>query len=571
MSRIGPLPPRRTLLRAAALAGTGLALGACARIPVSSPVEQRTLAGSAVLDAPYVQPLLPRDGATPEEIVLGFVQAGVGPEDDYAVARAYLAPGLRDTWNPEAAVTIYPAGMELQVMETTEGEVRLTVQAQAQVDARGIRTILGTASTRELDLQLEQVDGRWRIAAAPDGVFLSQAAFENLFTPARLYFVDPRGLHLVPDPRWFPLQENVQKLLTQLIAGPSEVLGAAVGSAVPDLGELAEAPVTVDPDGGTRLVLPEGVRALPEPQRTRALVQIQTSLRTLQGLSAVRVESDGELVDLAGQGLSRPLPGHRPIGAGPTGIISLADTTAGADAAQLVPALADVAVSAPAIGQSTPVAAALAADGSTLLLASTDGSVPRRDAAQGGRVIAPRVDDAGYVWTAPVANAGALLAVSSAASAFDASVDAPWLAGREVRGVDLSSDATRLVVLSADRAGTRLDLCAVVRSGKGEPTALTSPVALHAALEEIALVSWYDEAKLLLLGSAAAGEEPQVLVLDLMQGLETMPTPRPGTNRVAGSALSETIWATTSDGTLLRSTGSGWSPVDLPARDPAFY
>jgi hypothetical protein len=40
------------------------------------------------------------------EIVSGFLQANVSASDDYAVARAYLAPEVTETWNPGAGATI---------------------------------------------------------------------------------------------------------------------------------------------------------------------------------------------------------------------------------------------------------------------------------------------------------------------------------------------------------------------------------------------------------------------------------------------------------------------------------
>lgn len=570
---MSPRPlPRRGLLRGAAVLGTASLAAACARIPTSSPVQQQRAGTGTVRDAPYVQPRLPVDGAAPEDIVLGFVQAGVGPEDDYAVARQYLAPSAREDWDPTAGVTIYPAGMELEVVRTSDTSARLTVQALAQVDGRGIGTVLGSPSSREIDMRLERVDEQWRISSPPDGIFLSEAAFENLFTPARLYFLDPRAAHLVPDHRWFPVQDSVPRLLEQLAAGPAEVLAPAVRSAVPDLPELARAEVGAGRDTTAQVELPPAIDDLPQVQRDRALAQIQSSLRTLRGLSSVRVSIDGVVVDLAaGASLERPLPGHRPIGAGTTGVVSLSDITAGDSPAQLVPALAADVVSVPAIAQSGPLAAALAADGGTLVIASTDGTVPRRDAALGGALVAPRVDDAGYVWTSPVTSAGALLALSGAGAAADARVDAPWLAGRELRSIDLSSDATRLVVLSADAGVARMDLCAVVRDASGVPLSLTSPVAVPLSLGDITQVTWYDETAVLVLGTEAGGEDQQVLVLDLLEGTEMMPSPRPGTLRVAGTAVSEVVWATTESGELLRTNGSSWSVVDLPARDPSYY
>src|SRR5699024_11041588 len=84
-------PVRRDVLGVAGAAAV-LGLGsACARIPVESPIDARALDGRAQPGAPYVRALPPASDATAEEVVAGFVQAGVGPEDDFAMAREYLA------------------------------------------------------------------------------------------------------------------------------------------------------------------------------------------------------------------------------------------------------------------------------------------------------------------------------------------------------------------------------------------------------------------------------------------------------------------------------------------------
>src|SRR5699024_12207031 len=115
------------------------------------------------------------------------------------------------------------------------------------------------------------------------------------------------------------------------------------------------------------------------------------------------------------------------------------------------------------IGQDGVLAAALGPEGASVLIATTDDSLPLSEAATGGSFVPPRVDDAGFVWTSTRSNPGALLALSGIGPDRDAKVDAPWLTGREIRALDIAADATRMVVLSSDTAGARVDLCAVVR------------------------------------------------------------------------------------------------------------
>src|SRR5699024_2323950 len=226
-------PARRDVLRAAGAAAV-LGLGAaCARIPTSSPISSRTLTGQTQPGAPYVQALPPAPGATPEEVVAGFVQAGVGSEEDFAVARDYLTAEAAASWDPEALITIYSGSQELKVTEAGEGRLGIVLQAVALLDERGVQSLLSGPTSREIEVAIEEVDGQWRLSEVPDGIFLSEAAVDTLYGPARLYFLDPRERHLVPDHRWFPLRRGASAVLEALVEGPSAFLEGAVVNRVP--------------------------------------------------------------------------------------------------------------------------------------------------------------------------------------------------------------------------------------------------------------------------------------------------------------------------------------------------
>ncbi|MGO1258209.1 MAG: hypothetical protein ACTMII_04595, partial [Brachybacterium sp.] len=198
-------PARRHVLRAAGAAAVLGVGAACARIPTDSPIDSRALTGRSQPGAPYVRALPPPPDADASEVAAGFVQAGVGSEDDFAVARAYLTDPASELWNPAAGITVYSGSQELQVETLDDGRLALVLQVVALVDGSGVRTVLAGAVPREVQVAIEQVDDQWRLSEVPDGIFLSEAAFETLYGPARLYFLDVRERHLVPDHRWFPL------------------------------------------------------------------------------------------------------------------------------------------------------------------------------------------------------------------------------------------------------------------------------------------------------------------------------------------------------------------------------
>ncbi|MFC7376307.1 LpqB family beta-propeller domain-containing protein [Brachybacterium sp. GCM10030267] len=566
------IPARRDILRAAG-AATVLGLGAaCARIPTSSPIDSRPLSARSQPGVPYVQALPPPADATAEQVVSGFVQAGVGSEGDFAVAREYLTDELSEVWEPTAGITVYSGSRELEVEAISDTEMVLVLEVLALVDSEGVRSLLAGPTSREIEVGVELVEDQWRLSDVPDGIFLSEAAFETLYAPARLYFIDARSQHLVPDHRWYPLQRGAEAVLEGLRGGPVDFLDGAVHTEVPGNSGVADTEVSTGADGTAQLTVPSAVASLAPGRRALALTQLESSLRSLRTLSGVRLVRDGaDFAPSEDAGIERALPGHRPIAAGPTGVISLADPGTDAPATQLVPDLAELALRSPVIAQDGVLAAALTKEASVVLLASTDGSVPLREAATGGLFVPPRVDDAGYVWTSTRSSAGVLMALSADGPESDAKVDAPWLDGREVQELDVAADATRMIVLSSDAGGSRLDLCSVIRDGNGVPQSVTEPVQVRTFLSDVTQASWYDEIAVIVLGSDPGTGEQRAQIVDFATGREPLPSLRPDTDRIAGTVVGETIWAGTADGSLLRNDGDGWTTVDLEARDPWFY
>lgn len=569
---LGPRPDRRLLLRTASVGLVAGAAAACARIPTESQTSSRPLAPQEQPGAPYVRALPPADDATPAEVVAGFVQAGVGSEDDYAVARAYLTDQAQAAWNPGAGITVYSGSEETRVQDDGDGAFSLVLRVTALIDERGVRSLLPAPATREIAVQVVEQDGQHRLDEVPDGIFLSEAAFETLYASARLYFLDARRRHLVPDLRWFALRQIAADVLRGLADGPSPTLADAVINQIPASTSMGAAAISTGADGTVQVAVPPAITSLSTVSRYQALSQIEASLRSVRTLSGVRlVQEETELMLEEEHRMERALPGHRPIAAGERGIISLSSPSGDAPPTQLVPALAETAVADPIIAQDGVLAAALEPQRAVVLIASTDDSIEVREAATGDAFVPPSIDDAGWVWTATVSNAGALLALSGRASEEDAKVDATWLHGRSVTCLALAADATRMLVLSSDDGQARLDVCAVVRNADGVPTSLGEPTPIHTELTDLSWAGWYDELAVLVLGTDATSGTQRALVVDLVTGADPLPALPDGVRRVAGSVIAETAWVGIRGDQLLRSDGENWSAVDITGRDPAFY
>ena len=94
MTRLGAAGRRRGIL-SAIVAVAALVLSACAGLPVSGPVNPGLSAGTDAGSPEFLfRPDEPQPGATPEQIVEGFIRAGSGPGPaaNWEVARMFLAP-----------------------------------------------------------------------------------------------------------------------------------------------------------------------------------------------------------------------------------------------------------------------------------------------------------------------------------------------------------------------------------------------------------------------------------------------------------------------------------------------
>lgn len=101
--------PRRPGTSVCATAAAAALLAGCASMPDSGDVTavdatQRTDAQVRVFGVP------PRDGARPEEILDGFLEALTSDDPEFSIAREYLTEEAADNWEPERSTTVLRDG-----------------------------------------------------------------------------------------------------------------------------------------------------------------------------------------------------------------------------------------------------------------------------------------------------------------------------------------------------------------------------------------------------------------------------------------------------------------------------
>jgi hypothetical protein len=242
----------------AAAGAAALLLSACATVPDSGPVQAGKVALTVGGQNPdYLQliPVPPKPLWSAVQVVEGFLAACASFANNHAVAREYLDPAQRKSWNPGWAVTVVgapkvgkavnlaphsgaPYSQEEQVTATGEKLATLTNTGQYR----------GTTGSSTYSFHLFRIAGQWRIDNPPSRLLLTESDFERVYAPRNLYYLaspaPPRGA-LVPDPVFVPQQATsatlANKLATALLQKPQGWLKDGVTTAFPPGARLLRA------------------------------------------------------------------------------------------------------------------------------------------------------------------------------------------------------------------------------------------------------------------------------------------------------------------------------------------
>lgn len=172
--------PRRPALLPAVLAAVLAAATGCALVPTGGPVVSgRAVQPADPVAGPYVRvlPDRPESGATPEQVVRGFLAASASFQGDHAVARRYLAPAVRSEWEPRRGARVYADGSDfgMLVKQPSKNDAVVTMKAdqQATIGSRGQHRAAEPGSRLTARFRLRTVGGEWRIVSFPQGLLLT--------------------------------------------------------------------------------------------------------------------------------------------------------------------------------------------------------------------------------------------------------------------------------------------------------------------------------------------------------------------------------------------------------------
>ncbi len=531
-----------------------LALTGCASLPTAGPVRiGPDLTQASGEETFYYSPSSPTEDATQVEILNGFLAAGTGPQNDYAVAREFLSEDIRSTWSPSQEVLIQRSSPKVSVLEGDLATVEIDVSGR--IDADGRYEAVPAGSSQVLEFSFVREGSQWRLNKAPDATVLIRPVFDVVFSSFSVYFFDRQKRFLVPEVRWFPnTAATGTRLANALLRGPSDWLKPAVVSVIPSGTRLSIDAVTVE--NGVALV-DLTARALVATRTDRSLMkaQLDATLSQLPAVSEVAISIERSKQEIADSQNEQNVQGIRPLAfVGEEGLESLASTEqsffqAGKD-----------------FFEQTEVSQLALSRESGWLAAISDGVVIRSRSEQPGAtieavdsragIVAIDFDPQEYLWSLTLEGSSAVRAIS-----FDgesSTVVAPWLASQSVRAFAISPEGTRAALLVSGADRNRVLVSAIVRNPSGAPIELAEPIEIAGEVPNPSALSWVDAVTVAIVNSTDVFTNA---FLTTVGGTSRAVSAVQGTIALVAGGSNSALYLLTSSGDLYTYRGSTWSLI----------
>lgn len=194
------MSPAGRALRLVLAATAAATVTSCVGVPTEGPVVEAHQQGQDVASrGTFNNPPPPSPGATQEEIISGFLDAMTATPLSTRRAQEFLTTAAREQWKP-ASVLAY-SGQRTHVRGS---DVVLRLLGVEQVGAVGQWE--GPVSARDSRITFPMVhqDGEWRIAQVPNALIVPDDFYDSNYESASLYYFDPTGRILVPEPVHVP-------------------------------------------------------------------------------------------------------------------------------------------------------------------------------------------------------------------------------------------------------------------------------------------------------------------------------------------------------------------------------
>jgi hypothetical protein len=482
-------------MRKIALVLSTILLSGCASLPSNLNIEiGPELSTPDQQELSFYSPASPLPGASPSEIVSGFLSAGTGPQNDYQVAREYLTDGFASRWRPGEQTLIRVGAYDLQ--SASDNVQVVSVLVGAKVNQDGSYENIAPANT-DLRFRLAQENGEWRISSAPNLTVVTVPVFEVVFSQYPIYFLDSTASQLVPDVRWFPKRASTAtQLVNALLNGPAAWLSESVLSAIPAGTKLQVNAVLVQ-EGKALVDLDATALAADNRQRGLLLTQLRSTLLQLPGIVDVSVLIAGAEQSITAAEIPA-IPASSTFALTTTGIARLSGSEAG-----------------PLLGTEDALSSlslsrlAVAAEGRQLVVAASTGiyrliqqgdMFSRLRISPTNLVSDMQTDLFGHTWVFRGTSSNSVEIIDSSDNRFEL----PLPFAGNVISAAVSPEGARLAVLVSD-SGQSIRMFGIVRNQQGVPLRLTGNLFTEPEAVGVASVSWQQSTVLRVLSKTASG------------------------------------------------------------------
>lgn len=463
---------RRMAATAAGVLLAGVVSSCGVQLPTSGPVVE---AQQPVLEkpvtGPYRDPAPPPKGASPVTIVTGFLDAMTAVPLQTTAARQFLTSTGRARWQPQNGVVVYSQPPTPHGGGTT---VRAQLRGTYWVSERGIwRGRLPSAQSR-VTFPMRIDKGEWRINRAPNALLVPASWYQQNFRTDSVYFFDPTGRILVPEPVHVPSGAQLAtNLVRLLLLGPTPSLAGVVHSFIPP--GLTTQSVVMHNNGVADVNLKGTDPGALDPKTARLLLsQFSWTLAQVPSVHAFELTIGGERItdgsanatypvaspdavdptDSLASGLiyalrdgrlvsgqaKGPSPVNGPFGRTVSGITSFAVSLDGTRAAGVTP-------------------------NGELLMGRVQGGGGVSTALRGSRLLRPAWDFAGRLWDVDASSSGAQVYVIDGQS--PQQVRIPGITGARVSQFLVSRDGSRFVAVIRQHQRDRIVVSRIRYNAQG--------------------------------------------------------------------------------------------------------
>ncbi len=472
---------RRALVIGWTLLATAL-LSGCLSLPESGPVHDAAIDGSSADEvACCYLPNGPRPGESPTDIVQHFLEAMTATPVQTNVARQFLTASSGEAWDPDQRTFVYEEASRPRAQSSVPGRVQVVLDDAYTFDSRGVFAGMLPGDESTLQFKMDFEDGEWRIDTVPNALIVPRTWTDDHFEQVNVYYLDPTGSILVPEPVLVPRGEQFATALTQsLLSGPGPDLDQVSKNSFPSQLTVVLS-VTVDEQGLADVALQGDASGMSPQESELAAVQLAWTLRQDPSVRSIRLTADGESLP----GLSREIRVDKGAEYDPADFSSSTSMFAlregrvvggAADALAEVDGLVgqrDYSMTAIGLSLDSTQVAGVSGKGTSILVGPTydpEGTV--LETVSGATdLLAPAWDFADRMWLVDRTSRGARVSVVGEEGIRQ--VDVPGITGERVRRFLVSRDGSRFLAVLRHPRGDVVVVSRVRYDDAGEVLSLT--------------------------------------------------------------------------------------------------